>query len=38
MKCGDDKLKEYIACLRESDIKMYKQKVEEAYKNWNEKF
>lgn len=38
MKCGDDKLKEYIACLRESDIKMYKQKVEEAHKNWNEKF
>ena len=31
MKCEDDKLKEYIDCLRECDIKMYKQKVREAY-------
>ena len=35
MKCEDDKLKEYIACLREGDIKMYKQKVKEAYEKWN---
>ena len=31
MKCQDDKLKRYITCLRESDIKMYKQKVTESY-------
>ena len=35
MECEDDKLKEYIACLREGDIKMYKQKVMEAYEKWN---
>ena len=31
MRCEDDKLKRYITCLRESDIKMYKQKVTESY-------
>ena len=35
MECEDDKLKEYIACLREGDIKMCKQKVMEAYEKWN---
>ena len=31
MKCQDDKLKRYITSLRESDIRMYKQKVTESY-------
>lgn len=29
MNCADDKLKRYIACLRESDIPTYKQKIME---------
>lgn len=31
MRCEDDKLKRYISFLHESDIKIYKQKVIEAY-------
>ncbi|SKA71073.1 hypothetical protein SAMN02745111_02154 [Eubacterium uniforme] len=34
MNCQDDKLKEYISYLYESDIKIYKQTVNEAYKKW----
>ena len=38
LKCEDDKLNEYLDCLREGDIKMYKQKIKEAYVNWNKEF
>lgn len=34
MKCKNDKLTTYIACLRECDIKLYKQQVKESYKVW----
>ena len=32
MKCDDDKLKQYITSLRESDIKKYKQIIADSYK------
>jgi hypothetical protein len=34
MKCGDDKINNYIAYLRTSDIKMYKEQVRKSYKSW----
>ena len=34
MKCGDDKIKKYIAYLRNSDIKMYKEQVRKSHETW----
>ena len=33
MKCGDDKIKKYIAYLHNSDIKMYKEQVRKSHAN-----
>ena len=35
MKCEDDKIKQYIQCLRESDIRVYKKRVNEILGVWN---
>ncbi len=34
MNCEDDKIKKYIAYLRESDIKMYKEQVRKSHEAW----